>query len=161
MNSPAASDWVAERWGIGSTRLHLDLQQLALAIILFDRVVLPTPSSETEADRWDRLGWDSETQALRIVQLGALAYFAPWDKALHVEMRDRRQKLGLEVRELANTRRPEIPLIPHFPTLSTRSGSRTHVTASAVVRRRGRSWARRAGEASSPGVTRSRGRVSG
>lgn len=100
--------WVAERWGIGSTRLHLDLQQLALAVLLFDRVVLPTPSSEAEADRWDRLGWDTETQALRVVQLGELVYFAPWDKTLHIEMRDRWRELGAEVRDLGYAITPEI-----------------------------------------------------
>jgi hypothetical protein len=103
-----ATDWVAERWGIGSTRLHLDLWQLALAVLLFDRVVLPTPSTETEADRWDRLGWDTETQAKRAVQLGELVYFAPWEKSLHVEMRDRWRRLGLEVRELGYWLTPKI-----------------------------------------------------
>jgi hypothetical protein len=33
--------WQRPRWGVGSVRLHLDVEDLALALLLFDRVVVP------------------------------------------------------------------------------------------------------------------------
>lgn len=104
-------DLVTQRWGVGSTRLHLDMEALALGVLLFDRVVLPTPSDIAEADRWDQLGWDTQAQALRIVQLGELVHFAPWDEQLRADWRERWEhlkKIGVATRELAYTVTPQV-----------------------------------------------------
>ena len=99
-----------QRWGVGSTQLHLDMERLALGVLLFDRIVLPTPSDLDEADRWDELGWDTEAQARRIVQLGEeLVHFAPWDKKLRDDWRARCnhiKEIGEATRDLAYAATP-------------------------------------------------------
>ena len=98
-----------QRWGVGSTQLHLDMERLALGVLLFDRIVLPTPSDLDEADRWDELGWDTEAQARRIVQLGELVHFAPWDKKLRDDWRARCnhiKEIGEATRNLAYAATP-------------------------------------------------------
>lgn len=105
------SDLVTQRWGVGSTRLHLDIEALALGVLLFDRIVLPTPSDVAEADRWDQLGWDTQAQALRIIQLGELVHFAPWDEQLRADWRARWEhvkEIGVATRELAYGATPEV-----------------------------------------------------
>lgn len=44
--------WIRPRWGVGSVRLHLDVEDLALALVLFDRIVLPKPDDAAEEQRW-------------------------------------------------------------------------------------------------------------
>ena len=83
----ALADLITQRWGVGSTILHLDAEALALGVLLFDRLVLPTPSDLAEADRWDAHGWDTKAQARRIVQLGELVHFAPWEASLRADWR--------------------------------------------------------------------------
>jgi hypothetical protein len=95
---------VPQRWGVGSTILHRDVSALALGVLLFDRIVLPTPSDVREADRWDQLGWDTKGQAKRINQLGEFVHFAPWTQDLRADWRDRYEHMrtvGAEVRGLA------------------------------------------------------------
>jgi hypothetical protein len=104
-------DLIAQRWGVGSTRLHLDMEALALGVLLFDRIVLPTPSDVAEADRWDELGWDTQAQALRIIQLGELVHFAPWDERLRADWRARWEhvkKIGEASRDLAYMFTPQV-----------------------------------------------------
>lgn len=105
------ADLVTQRWGVGSTRLHLDIDALALGVLLFDRIVLPTPSDVAEADRWDEMGWDTEAQARRIVELGELVHFAPWDEGLRADWQERWeqvQKIGGATRDLAYSITPEV-----------------------------------------------------
>lgn len=104
-------DLITQRWGVGSTILHRDAGALALGVLLFDRIVLPTPSDEPEADRWDSLGWDTEAQARRIVQLGELVYFAPWTEELRADWQTRWEhlrKIGTEARDLAFAATPQV-----------------------------------------------------
>ena len=70
------------RWGTLSVKSHLNLDALAMDLLLYDALIFPTPSDEAEADRWDREGWDTAVLARRVVQLGDLAYTAPWDDRL-------------------------------------------------------------------------------
>lgn len=46
-------------WGVYSVRAHMNPRALAREILLYDRLVLPTPKDKTEADRWDHQGWDT------------------------------------------------------------------------------------------------------
>lgn len=105
------AEMLPQRWGVGSTRLHLDVEQLALGVLLFDRLVLPTPSDVAEAARWDQLGWDTEAHAKRIAQLGELVHFAPWDAKLRDDWRSRWELLkgiGQESRDLAYSMTPTV-----------------------------------------------------
>lgn len=75
-------EFVRPRWGIGSVRLHLDIEDLALGLILFDRIVLPTPDGADEERRFADEGWEPERQAIRGVQLDPLVHFVAWDDDL-------------------------------------------------------------------------------
>jgi hypothetical protein len=102
---------VTQRWGVGSTRLHLDVEALALGVMLFDRIVLPTPSDVAEADRWDALGWDTQAHANMIIRLGTLVHFAPWDERLRGDWRaewERAREIGAESRDLAYSLTPRV-----------------------------------------------------
>jgi hypothetical protein len=76
------------RWGTFSVKSHLDLDALTLDVLLYDALVFPTPSDAGEADRWDGEGWDTALLAQRIVQLGDLAYAAPWGERLRALWKD-------------------------------------------------------------------------
>jgi hypothetical protein len=105
------ADLVTQRWGIGSTRLHLEAERLALGVLLFDRIVLPTPPDTAEGDRWDGLGWNTEAQARRIVQLGELVYFAPWDERLRNDWRQRLEhlkRIGADTEGLGYLMTPQV-----------------------------------------------------
>jgi hypothetical protein len=67
------------RWGVGSVRTHLDVDDLALALVLFDRVVLPTPSDAEEEERWRDNGWDPQRLTHLAVRLDPLLHFVLWD----------------------------------------------------------------------------------
>jgi hypothetical protein len=102
---------VTQRWGVGSTRLHLEINALSLGVLLFDRIVLPTPADVAEADRWDALGWNTQAQARRIIQLGELVHFAPWDEHLRANWRmqwEQVKKIGAATRDLAYAMTPQV-----------------------------------------------------
>ena len=64
----------------------------------------------SRSDRWDELGW-IETQALRIVQLGELVHFAPWDEGLRADWRARWEhvkEIGEATRDLAYMLTPQV-----------------------------------------------------
>jgi hypothetical protein len=85
------------------------VERLALGVLLFDRIVLPTPSGVAEADRWDALGWDTAAQARRIVQLDGFVHFAPWDARLRDDWRARWnqiKEIGAATRDLAYAATP-------------------------------------------------------
>lgn len=95
---------VQPRWGVGSVRLHLDLNDLTLAVLLFDRIVIPTPDNDAEVERWMRKGWKPDELATRIVQLGELVDLLPWDEALRNDWEARWEQLkaiGREAEALA------------------------------------------------------------
>jgi hypothetical protein len=72
----SAADWGLlprrERWGVYSVRAHMDLVALAREVLLYDRIVLPTPEDVAEADRWDRRGWDTHQLGYVADNLGSL-----------------------------------------------------------------------------------------
>jgi hypothetical protein len=97
-------DWLLPRWGIGSVRLHIQPNELAIAVLLFDRIVMPTPENSDEYDRWASRGWKPDRLAPRIVQLGDLVHIIPWDERLRTDWRGRFEKakeLGAEAEGLA------------------------------------------------------------
>src|SRR3954451_7818324 len=73
-------EWVLPRWAIGTVRTHLDAADLALAVLLFDRIVLPTPDNDAEFDRWQERGWSPGQLAGRVVHLGELVHLLPWEE---------------------------------------------------------------------------------
>lgn len=64
-----------------------------------------------EADRWDDLGWNTQAQAQRIIQLGELVHFAPWDERLRANWRMRWEQvkeIGAATRDLAYAMTPQV-----------------------------------------------------
>jgi hypothetical protein len=98
------AELIRPRWGVGSVRLHLDIDDLALGLLLFDRLVIPTPASEAEFDRWVGQGWDPERLAHRVVQLADLVEMVPWDDQLQARWREQYDllaELGAETEGIA------------------------------------------------------------
>jgi hypothetical protein len=87
------NEWVVPRWGIGSVRTHLDIDDLVFALLLFDRLIIPTPENLDEYDRWSRMGWQPDLLAPRVTQLGELVELVPWDEALRTDWQTRWDKL--------------------------------------------------------------------
>lgn len=84
------------RWGTFSVIDHLDPAALIDDVLLFDKLVLPTPSAEEgEEEDWIDQGWRPDELAKRIVQLGDLVYTMPWTKDLRREWRKRWERLKL------------------------------------------------------------------
>ena len=85
--------WQRPRWGVGSVRLHLDVEDLALALLLFDRVVLPKPDGPDEEKQWKKSNWDPERQAVLGVSLDPLIHYVEWNKDLRQRWAERMNKL--------------------------------------------------------------------
>lgn len=67
-----------ERWGAFSVVDHSDTRKLAADVLLYDRLVLPTPP-HWDRERWVKNEWDPEGLERRIAQLGDAAIAATWD----------------------------------------------------------------------------------
>ena len=67
-----------ERWGAFSVVDHRNARRLAADVLLYDRLVMPTPV-DWDRERWYKEGWDPEGLERRLEQLGDLAIPATWD----------------------------------------------------------------------------------
>ncbi len=67
----------AERWGAYSVIDHRDALKIARDLILFDRLLLPTPM-DWDMEEWRKRGWDPEGLLARIDSLGDRAIRARW-----------------------------------------------------------------------------------
>lgn len=67
----------------------MDPLALAREILLYDRLVLPTPEDEAEADRWDHRGWDTYRLGYIADHLGDdLVHLVPWNSQMRALWRD-------------------------------------------------------------------------
>jgi hypothetical protein len=97
-------DWTLPRWAIGSVRLHLDIRDLIVAVLLFDAIVMPIPENDEEFDRWRKKGWKPEEAEFRRINLGDIVYEVKWDTSLRDEFEDdwrRAKELGEATEALA------------------------------------------------------------
>jgi hypothetical protein len=104
-------DWLLPRWAVASVRLHLDVEDLILAVLLFDGIVMPTPANEKDFDRWKTRGWEPEEQEFRRINLGDLVYEVPWDEELRSDFTRRweqMKKIGAESEALAYGLTPQV-----------------------------------------------------
>jgi hypothetical protein len=72
------------RWGILSTRAHLDPGALISDVLLYDRLVFPTPEPD-DLKRWQELQWKPDELASCLARLGPLAHSAAWTSKLRKE----------------------------------------------------------------------------
>jgi len=68
-----------ERWGTLSVRDHIELSSLVANVILYDRLVFPTPIGMKGVMEWREQGWNPELLNERLHKLGELAVRRPWD----------------------------------------------------------------------------------
>lgn len=104
-------DWLLPRWAVGSVRTHLDVEELILAVLLFDAIVLPTPENDEEFARWKQRGWEPEEQTFRRINLGDMVYEISWDERLRGEWSsrwDRLREVGSQSEALAYGLTPRV-----------------------------------------------------
>jgi len=83
----------SQRWGTFSVVDHKDAAAMAPEVLLYDKLVLPYPSSDEERQRWDAAGRDTSLLDRRLSELGPLAVKALWDS-------DRNKKFDVWMEEL-------------------------------------------------------------
>jgi hypothetical protein len=111
---------VRPRWATFSVKSHLDLDALTLDVLLYDALVFPTPYDTEEVKRWDAEKWDPTRLALRITQLGDLAYMTPWTSDMQIlwqEEFERRKAERPDDPELAFSTTADILATQHFTNL--------------------------------------------
>jgi hypothetical protein len=86
------------RWGAFSVVSHQDARALTADVLLYDRLLFPTPTRDSIRDWRDE--WDAERQEHRLTQLGGLVHRKRWDGELRAEWSRRWQEL-CEVAEMA------------------------------------------------------------
>src|SRR5215831_10707881 len=69
-----------ERWGAFSVIDHIDAGALAADVLLYDRLVLPTPEDPADEERWKANNWQPDLQKQRIDVLGDIADPVQWDE---------------------------------------------------------------------------------
>ncbi len=62
-----------ERWGTFSVIDHSNPSAFVPEVLLYDRLVIPVPYSDSDRERWEREGWDPGLLDRRIKTLGDLA----------------------------------------------------------------------------------------
>jgi hypothetical protein len=61
---------------------HMDLRHLITDVLMYDVLVFACPEDETDFNRWETMGWDPGSLAMRVSQLGDSAVTIPWDRQL-------------------------------------------------------------------------------
>jgi hypothetical protein len=88
-----------ERWGSLSVDDHKDPNELVSNVLLFDRLVIPvmTEQSDRNEERyWRDHGWAPDLQRQRLDQLGDLAVRRPWDARRRALFKTRLDELVAE-----------------------------------------------------------------
>lgn len=78
----------SERWGTLSVKDHKNTQGLVADLLLYDRLVFPTPPDEAQRERWQAEGWEPELLSSRLQKLGPQAIKAPWNESRRQRLRE-------------------------------------------------------------------------
>jgi hypothetical protein len=87
-----------ERWGTMSVKDHIDPRPLIADVLLYDRLVFPTPTGAAEWNDWK---WEPDILQQRLQQLGELAVARRWDQKRRSDFATRWAELS-GMREDAN-----------------------------------------------------------
>jgi hypothetical protein len=87
-----------ERWGAFSVVDHKDARKLAADVLLYDRLVLPTPAGDRQ--RWVNEKWDPEGLERRITQLGDAAIPATWDLTRQKQWEEKFRSLRKDAQDM-------------------------------------------------------------
>jgi|HubBroStandDraft_6_1064221.scaffolds.fasta_scaffold153711_2 hypothetical protein len=86
-----------ERWGAFSVIDHQDPKKLAADVLLYDRLLMPTPP-DWDRHRWVTNNWDPDGMDKRVRQLGELAVKATWDQERQKDWQQKMDILGAELK---------------------------------------------------------------
>jgi hypothetical protein len=67
-----------ERWGTFSVKDHKMPRAFVADVLLYDRLIIPTPSDPTERERWFSVGWSPDTLDKKLELLGDRSIHVPW-----------------------------------------------------------------------------------
>jgi len=88
-----------ERWGAFSVVDHKDARKLAADVLLYDRLVLPTPT-DWDRERWVKNNWDPDGLDRRLDQLADVAIRASWDLEREKQWKEKFQSLREDARDI-------------------------------------------------------------
>ena len=88
-----------ERWGAFSVVDHKDARKLAADVLLYDRLVLPSPM-DWDRERWEQEKWDPKGLDQRITQLGDTAIRATWDLERQKQWEEKFYALRADARDI-------------------------------------------------------------
>jgi hypothetical protein len=74
-----------QRWAAFSVRAHTDLQALSADILLYDRLIIPTPADDSEYAWFEAQGWRPDDVELRKIQSAGRIITIPWTAELRDE----------------------------------------------------------------------------
>src|ERR1044071_2436746 len=80
------------RWGTFSVIDHKNPVSLVPEILLYDRLIFPTPTDE-DRERWSEKGWKPDLLDQRVKELGDLVHTTPWTRELRTEWAKRWERL--------------------------------------------------------------------
>jgi hypothetical protein len=81
-----------ERWGVLSVNDHIDPKQLAINVLMYDRLIFPVQREQPDRNEhqyWVSQGWDPDLQQERLETLGDLAIPRPWSREHRYKFQDR------------------------------------------------------------------------
>lgn len=67
-----------ERWGTFSVKDHKMPRAFVADVLLYDRLIIPTPPDQAERDRWFGLGWSPDLLDKKLELLGDRSIHVPW-----------------------------------------------------------------------------------
>jgi hypothetical protein len=99
-----AQDVLRPRWGTFSVIDHINPAGLVPEILLYDRLVFPTPTDEADRCRWEDEGWNPGLLDQRLQELKGLVHTVPWTPELRAQWSarwDRMRAIGRDSEQLA------------------------------------------------------------
>ncbi len=73
-----------ERWGTFSVIDHLQNRAFVTDVLLYNRLVIPFPPTETERARWFKNNWQPDKLDAKLELLGDIAVPVAWDKSKQI-----------------------------------------------------------------------------
>jgi hypothetical protein len=81
------NNWLLPRWVVGSVRLHLDIEDLILAVLLFDGIVIPHRPTRPISTGGRRGDGSLKSRSFCRINLGDLVYEVSWNEELRSDFR--------------------------------------------------------------------------
>jgi hypothetical protein len=78
-----------ERWGTFSVKDHLMPRAFVADVLLYNRLVIPSPPNDEERKRWFEMGWQPYLLNEKLETLRDLAVIVPWDQYRQQQFKNR------------------------------------------------------------------------